>query len=164
MQNNKLRKIIYSALGIAIVFIATIFIKIPYVKGYINFGDIFIFVIGSVFGSSVGMIAGGLGSALADVYLTYTIYAPATLVIKGIEGFVAAKLFQKFEAQNNKLMMYVSYFIAGIWMAFGYLIYETFLYGFATAVASVPGNLFQGIISAIVAIPLISMIKAVYKR
>ena len=163
MQKDKLRKIINSALGIAIVFIATIFIKIPYVKGYINFGDIFIFVIGSVFGSNVAMIAGGLGSALADIYLTYTIYAPATLVIKGLEGFIAAKLANYFELQNNKFMMYVSYFIAGIWMAFGYFIYETFLYGFATAFTSVPGNLFQGIVSAIVAIPLIRMIKAVYK-
>ena len=35
-----------------------------------------------------GAIAGGLGSCIADIILGYSLYAPATLIIKALMGFV----------------------------------------------------------------------------
>ena len=38
------------------------------------------------------LVAGGLGSALADLLTGYAHWAPWTLVIKGIEGWIAAAI------------------------------------------------------------------------
>ncbi len=43
--------------------------------------------------------------------------------------------------------------IAGVFMAFGYFIPETFMYGKA-AVASIPGNILQGLVGAITSVVL----------
>ncbi|MCX7904224.1 MAG: ECF transporter S component [Caloramator sp.] len=163
MRTENFKKIIYSGLGIALVFIATIVIKIPYVKGYINFGDIFIFVISGILGKNIALISGGIGSAFSDIYLGYNIYAPGTLIIKGLEGFIAGTLIRLLDKKFNSYFVYLGYFIAGLWMVLGYLIYETMLYGFATAMASVPGNLAQAVVSAVVAIPLSRALRAVIK-
>ncbi len=45
-------------------------------------------------GPVVGAVAGGLGSSLADIYLGYGDYAPGTLIIKGVEGFLVGLLFK----------------------------------------------------------------------
>lgn len=163
MRTESFKKIIYSGFGIALVFVATIVIKIPYVKGYINFGDIFIFVISSILGSNIGFISGGIGSAFSDIYLGYNIYAPATLLIKGLEGFIAGKLIRILDKRFNSYFVYSAYFIAGLWMVLGYFIYESMLYGFATAIVAVPGNLVQAVVSAVVAIPLSRALRAVIK-
>ena len=46
-------------------------------------------------GPVVGAFAGGVGSMIADIALGYTHYAPATLVIKGVEGFIVGYLSRK---------------------------------------------------------------------
>ena len=91
-QSNKtITTIVYTALSIAMVALATMAIKIPSVRGgYINFGDILIFIVAIFFGKKTGFLAGGLGSALSDIILGYSIYAPATFLIKGLEGLTAA--------------------------------------------------------------------------
>ncbi len=44
---------------------------------------------------------GGLGSALADILLSYTHYAPITFIVKGIEGYIAGTLLEKKYRQKN---------------------------------------------------------------
>ena len=57
--------------------------------GFVHMGDIAIFVTAILFGPVVALISGGLGTALADVSLGYGAWAPGTLVIHGLQGFVA---------------------------------------------------------------------------
>lgn len=57
-------------------------------KGYFNLGESMVFFSALVFGWRAGAICGGVGSAAADILLASGIYAPITLVAKGIEGFV----------------------------------------------------------------------------
>ena len=45
-----------------------------------------------VFGWRIGGIAGGVGSALADALGGYFIWAPWTLIIKGIEGILVGTI------------------------------------------------------------------------
>lgn len=97
MQNTempKARLIASSALSIALVFVATssISIYIPATRGYFNLGDSMVFLTAILFGPIVGGLAGGIGSMLSDVFLGYTVYAPATLVVKGLEGFITGRL------------------------------------------------------------------------
>ena len=85
---NRTRFIAYTGILTAIVTVTTFYsIPTPNTQGFINFGDDIIFIAGIFFGPFAGLIAGGLGSAFADMILGYTVtWAPFTLVIKGAEG------------------------------------------------------------------------------
>ena len=75
---------------IALNFVVTYWIQIPIpaTGGYINIGDVAVMFTALLFGPIIGGIAGGVGPMLADAFSPWVIYAPATLVIKGIEGFL----------------------------------------------------------------------------
>lgn len=154
MGIKNLKYLVYSALGIALVALSTMIIRIPTIRGYINFGDIMIFTIAVLLGKRGGFIAGALGSALADLLGGYFIYAPATFIIKGIEGFLCGVIFKDNEKIFN-ITLPLATIIGGLFMVLGYYLYEFFMFGYATAIASVPGNLFQGLVSAIASLPII---------
>lgn len=61
---------------------------IPATRGFFNLGEVMVYTSALIGGPIVGFIAGGLGSALADLLLGYTQFAPGTFVIKGVEGFI----------------------------------------------------------------------------
>ena len=49
IEHQNLKQIIFASLGIAIVFVATIFIRIPNtIHGYLNLGDGFILLFASI--------------------------------------------------------------------------------------------------------------------
>ncbi len=83
---------------VVLTILTTSFIKVPLpTRGYFNFGDIAVVFSGLAFGKYastrfpwLGGIAGGVGSALADVVSGYAIFAPATFVAKTFEGLLAA--------------------------------------------------------------------------
>jgi hypothetical protein len=87
---NKTQKLVLAALLTALVTVATIAFQVPVpaTKGYINLGDTVIFLAALLLGPRYGAIAGGVGSALADLLSPYAAWAPFTLVIKGLEGFI----------------------------------------------------------------------------
>src|SRR5713226_5050817 len=66
-------------------------IYIPATKGYFNIGEVMVYIVAMLMGPYVGAFAGGVGSAISDAILA-PVYAPGTLVIKGIEGFVVGYL------------------------------------------------------------------------
>jgi uncharacterized membrane protein len=146
-----------SLIGIfgALTCVITLFIDIPIpaTKGFLNIGDAAVMLTGLLFGPVVGGIAGGVGSSLADIILGYPIYAPATLIIKGLEGLLVGLI-----ADPKKIHERISYrdviavATGGLLMVFGYLFYETILYGFATAVVEIPMNFIQYIVGIILSL------------
>ncbi len=89
--------IAYSAVFTAIVFIFTVAFSlyIPETKGFFNIGESGVYLAALIGGPIVGAIAGGTGSMLADIFLGYYWYAPATFLIKAVEGFIAGYLARK---------------------------------------------------------------------
>jgi len=150
-----------SLLGLfsALVVVATIVIRLPVpaTGGYFNLGDTIIFITSILLGPVFGMIAGGVGSALADVIGGFVQFAPWTLVIKGIEGLVAGLLIRAFRADPGTvlgtLLAFVSFVVAGLWMAAGYFGAEYVIFGldWAPPTSELPFNLAQAGISAVVA-------------
>jgi uncharacterized membrane protein len=68
-------------------------LSIPVTNGYFNVGEIMVYTSALLMGPYVGAFAGGVGSAMSDVALGYgATFAPGTLVIKGIEGFIVGYL------------------------------------------------------------------------
>lgn len=86
----KAREIALSGVMTALVFVITrtFVLPIPQTKGFFNLGEAGVYASALLFGPLVGALAGGVGSALADLSLGYAQYAPFTLVIKGLEGAV----------------------------------------------------------------------------
>ena len=56
-------------------------------------------------------------------------------------------------------MPIIATIIGGMWMALGYYIAEIFMYGAKAALASVPGNIGQGLLGAITAVILFAALK-----
>ena len=145
--------VVLSAVMAALVTVATYIIQIPVpaTSGYINVGDAMVFTSALLFGPFVGGIAGGLGSALADMWGGYWQFAPITLIVKGLEGLLAGFISNGRSIWRDLLAV----LIGGAIMISGYLISEAYLLGYgAAALVEVPGNLFQITAGGLVGIPV----------
>ncbi len=162
-SKNLYSTIAQSAVFTAIVFVFTFIIRIPVpaTGGYYNIGESGVYLAALLGGPIVGAVAGGLGSALADVVSGYFIYAPATFIIKSLEGFIVGYMFRTLVRNqlNLKLSSALSCLLGGTIMVTGYLLYETFLINFASALIEVPVNIGQVLIGLIVAIPVLLVLK-----
>ena len=79
----KTKKIVMAALMASMTCVATMIIKIPSpMQGYMNLGDCIVLLCGWMLAPGYAFFAAGIGSALADIFSGYVIYAPATFVIK----------------------------------------------------------------------------------
>ena len=166
-RNYILRYIIYLAVFTALVFVATIAIAIPMPTGvgaYLNFGDIVIFIASALLGPWGGLVAGGIGSMLADIVYA-PIFAPLTLIVKGTEGLIVGLVVYLLRKafRQEKVQDYVSYVIAftigailmvslycvGTGLMLGIINSGEYLAGFSTALLNVPNDLIQGSVSIV---------------
>ena len=155
--------LIISLIGIftALNYVVTAFIQIPIpaTGGYINVGDLMVMFTALLFGPIVGGISGGVGPMIADIFSPYSIYAPATLVIKGIEGFLIGLISNpKDKSSRISYRDIIAVLIGGLLIPFGYFIFEAYILnlGVSVALAEVPGNFFQFGFAAISSILLIT--------
>jgi len=145
---------VLNALMIALVCVGTMIIQIPMpsTNGYVNIGDGMIFITSIVFGPVPGMIAGGIGSALADILSGYSHWAIFTLIIKGLEGYVVGIIVRK---NVTKTKSVIASIVGSIIMISGYYLAGGILEGsFIVSLHSIPGNAIQGIASIFIGVPL----------
>ena len=147
----------------ALVFLSTYLfqVPIPATQGYFNLGDIMIFISGLTFGPIVGGISGGIGSALSDGLGGFGIFVPFTLVIKGLEGFVAGLISRKGAKWTTFLLAWAA---GSIVMVSGYFLAESFFIallfgasqytGIAAATSEFPFNVLQVVGGGLVGIPV----------
>jgi energy-coupling factor transport system substrate-specific component len=138
--------------------------------GYIHTGDIAIYVAAFLFGPVVALVAGGAGTALADLNLGYSAWAPGTLFIHGLQAFVAGLIAWR----RGLIPMVVATIAGGLIVVLGYFVYQWAMVGagsldpdqgetaFATAANYLTANLFQVSVAAVVAIPLVLAIRQAY--
>lgn len=153
------RSLTQNALLTALVAVATLTLRVPMpaTQGYLNLGDAGIFVAALIFGPRTGAIAGGIGSAMADLIGGYPHWAPFTLLIKGIEGYLVGILFHSFLSQRwQTVWAILAAGLGGVWMATGYFVTETFMYGWQPALAALTGNLLQALGSLAIGVPIAS--------
>lgn len=159
-MKSRTQKITMSALLAAIIFVVTRFIQIPMpAVGYVNLGDVFVILTGWMLPGWYGFLAAGIGSALADVLSGFIVYAPVTFLIKGLMAFLVGVIFKAFSKNTNIIIRgLIAGLVAEALMLAGYLVYESFLYGFKTALLSVPFNGIQGVIGMVLGAELINVI------
>ncbi|MHA1130476.1 MAG: ECF transporter S component [Candidatus Helarchaeota archaeon] len=159
---QKTTNITLASIMAALVCVATIFfsIPIPATGGYFNVGEAIIYIAAILFGPFIGGFAGGIGASIADVAVGYAIYAPGTLYIKFLEGFVIGVIVYTIhlkEWQRWKALfgIIVAVIVGGLIMVIGYWSYEAYILGLGpiVPVAEIPANMIQLLIGGFVAIP-----------
>lgn len=152
----KYKKMILAALLAALCCVATLAFQLPIAQGYVNLGDCFVLLSGWLLGPVWGAAAGGIGSMLADVFLGYGTYAPATLIIKALMAFLAAGI-----ARKDKSVYYLCGGLAAeLLMAFGYFAYEGIVLGLGLpAAANLPWNLLQGAVGLVAAFLILQVFR-----
>lgn len=163
MKKDVLVKSVLAAMFAALTYVATtvVQIAIPATGGYINFGDCIVLLGGFILDPVYGALAGGIGSALADILSGYAVYAIGTFIIKAAMAAVAAILYRNLR-KKIKLSTVISAIVGEIIMVAGYFIYESvFLkYGLAAA-GAIAGNSIQAVAGAVSSVLLYKALYAV---
>src|SRR5438105_6137563 len=161
-----------TAVFTALVFLSTYLfqIPIPATQGYFNLGDIMIFITSLTFGPTVGGFAGGIGSFLSDALGGFGTFAPFTLIIKGVEGYVAG-LISRRSLQRRTLM--IAWAAGSVVMVLAYFVAESFLialvFGSSSSTVTVPAsgkvpfNLLQAVGRGAVGIPVAIGLKYAFR-
>lgn len=146
-----------------LAFVGTMIIRIPIpvTGGYFNLGDTFVMVAALLYGPLVGGLVGAIGPAAADA-IGFPQFILATAVIKGIEGLAMGIIAKGSRKTSLRPLLAIAVGI-GI-LVVGYYIFEAAIYpAMATripffgvtdakaALAEIPPNLLQGVLSGIVA-------------
>ena len=135
--------------------VATMVIKVPTQNGYLNLGDSVVLLSGFLLSPAYGFLAAGLGSALADLFSGYVIYAPVTFFIKGAMALVAHYACRLLPKKMPKRVL--GGLAAEVLMVLGYYVFEGFLYGFGTASVNIPANAIQGLAGLVLGLTLVKL-------
>lgn len=158
---NQTKKMVYAALGIALVFVCTIFInlRLPIAAngGLIHLGNVPLFIIAILYGRRFGALAGGVGMALFDIVGGWFIWAPFTLVIVALMGYTVGAICEK----NQTMAAYFLALVAACLIkVFGYYVAEVMIYGnWLAPMTSIPGNLVQIGVASVIVLPILAKLK-----
>lgn len=148
------------ALMAALVYIFTRVVQIPTpTKGYVHLGDGAIVFTALAFGPLVGGIAGGLGTALADLFSGYGAWAPFSLIIHGLQGYLLGRLMQRNRLSWKRMIGLTLISIAVV--AGGYALAGLVLVGTA-ALIEIPANMLQALSGSLLGIPLYYAVSGAY--
>lgn len=149
MRDNTVKRITIHALSAALVCVSTMAIQIPIPLGYMHLGNTCILLVSAMFGPVTGLLAGGIGSALADLLTGYPQWILPTLLIKSIMGYVIGLIASR--RDGELAMLKIRTFlgsVAGIAiMVFGYFAVGAIMNGsIYTGWTQVPGLTFEGVL------------------
>jgi len=151
------------AVLIALTAAFTIAIQIPIgaTGGYWNPSSIAITFSGLAFGPWVGGVAGGVGTAIADLATGYGQFAPISLLAHGLEGFLIGWLGRK---RRTLPGMIFAWSMGSLAMILVYLLGGALLKGWPASFGEVPFNVFQAIVGGLVGIPLVMAVRRAYPQ
>lgn len=158
-QQNKTKNLAISGILAALIFVFTYLIRIPVnsTGAYMNIGDSIIYCAGMLVGAPWAAAASGIGSMLSDVLVGGGIYIPATLIIKGLMGFVCATIMKKSKFPG----FVIACILGGAIMASGYFIFEWFAFGWSYPTGTIIFNLIQWVVGVAAAVVLYYPVKRI---
>lgn len=162
MQRKSLdpRLVAVTAVMAAVVFVLTRMVQIPTpAKGYIHLGDAAIFFAGFAFGPWVGAVAGGLGTALADITSGYAQWAIPSFLVHGLQGWVVGALVR---GRPDLVRILLAVLAGSLVVVGGYLIAGIILMGAAAAYLEIPANIIQALSGGVIGAPLFLAVLRAY--
>lgn len=155
--------ICFTAIFAALCCVCT-FISVPLPIGYFNLGDVFVLLSAWLLGPILGTVAAGVGTALADILMGFAVYAPATLIIKGLMALTAFGVYKLLKPLFKKSKLdFIPRALSAIAgesiMVMGYFFFEAVVlrYGMG-ATASIFGNCLQAVAGVVGSVCLASAI------
>ena len=160
LKRKVIKNISLIALFIAITFIGTYIIKIPYAggAGYFNLSDAFIMFSTIYCGPLVGFISGTIGATLGDLASGYVNFMVFTFFAKGLESIVTYLLFYFF--RKTKYLKYLSFVFGALIMVVIYLISYVILFDITYCYMNIVFDLIQGIVNVVLTIALLSIMQS----
>ncbi len=155
-NKQKLRLTVLTALFAAVTAVMTAFVKINtgINEGYIHFGDSVIYLTACILPMPYACVSAAVGGGLADLLAGAAVWAPITAVIKALNALPFAIVHSpKFAKAPNKILSKATVpipILSGMITIFGYLLAESIMYNFASALTSVPFSVVQAVGSAAV--------------
>lgn len=147
----KSKNIVTTAAAAAVILVVTWSLRIPIPAtngGYVNPGDIAIYLTVFILGGPEAILAAAVGSALADLFSGAVVYIAPTFVIKGCMAAAASAILRKKTVNRYG----TACILGGAVMTAGYWLFEYFVFGTAYAAGSVPSNIIQWISAAVISI------------
>ena len=164
-DNRKALRISLIAIMTAVVAVFTLIIRVPSpIGGYISLCDAAVTFVAYSFGPFSGLIAGGLGAALADLVGGFPQWAVISFLVHGFEALVMGLVVRK--NSSSVAMCIVAAILAIIIVAGGYLLLTT-LFGltvFSEALLEVPGNIAQSAVGAVIGLLLYTGVRKAYRQ
>lgn len=138
------RYLCYSGIFAALVLVCTAFLQIPAHTGYIHVGDAIIYLAACLLPWPYAVAVGVIGCGLADVISGFAIWAPASLLIKGL-SVLAFRRQGKILCLRNMLALIPAWVLC----IGGYYAYEVLITQNAIApLAGMLGSTFQCLVSS----------------
>lgn len=127
----------------ATLLLTLISIPLPSGYGYVNLGDAGVYLCALLLPGGLGALAAGVGAALADLILGWAVYAPVTLLVKGLTAFLAGLAFRRAKKAAIPLSL-----LCCLMVPLGYFLYEVVLLTAPVAAVNVLPNALQAVIGA----------------
>ena len=147
MKKNHTKLICLSGIFSALVFVITAYLHIPTYNGYVHCGDGVIFIAACILPMPYSIAVGVLGAMLADLLTGYAIWAPGSMIIKGLLALLFTCKSRKIITKRNLFMLLPAALIS----LAGYYLYEALITGnFIASLSGIPASLVQAAASSIV--------------
>ncbi len=165
--SQKTLDLIMTAMLVALVFLSTFFlnIKLPISVngGLVHLGTGMLFIASILFGPKKGALAGAIGMGLFDLVGGWLLWAPITIVARGLQGFIVGKIAWSKGRKGSSLALNIIATIVSIpFMIAVYYFGEVILYGnWIVPLTSIPGDLLQNALGMIIALPVCVALKKV---
>ncbi|WP_042351987.1 ECF transporter S component [Bacillus massiliigorillae] len=157
--------LIMTSMLVALVFVSTVFlnIKLPITAngGLVHLGTAMLFIASILFGPKKGAIAGAIGMGLFDILGGWALWAPITIVARGLQGYIVGKIAWSNGRKGDSIALNLTATIVSIpFMVAVYYVGEGILYAnWIAPLASIPGDLVQNVLGIIVAVPVCVILK-----
>ncbi len=147
MKTNNVKLMCMSGIFSALVFVVTAYLHIPTYNGYVHCGDGFIFIAACILPMPYSIVVGVSGAMLADLLTGFAIWAPGSMIIKGLLALLFTCKSNKIITKRNLVMLLPAALISTA----GYYLYEALITGsFIASLSGIPGSLIQAVASSIV--------------
>lgn len=161
MEKSYLRKLCLSGIMIAIGYIVTAFLGIPYASGagYLNFGDVITLISSVILGPWYGAFIGIVFSSMADLTMGFVMFIPFTIIAKGLMGIVSGLLYRVLP----KKIKFLSFLIGTLLMVLVYFASYMIYFGIGGYVSTL-FDLIQAGVAVILATIIITILERVIPK
>lgn len=166
-SSSRVFDLVSVALCITLVFIATLFlnIRLPISinGGLVHLGTAMLFITTFLLGPKKGMIIGAVGMGLFDLFSGWVLWAPFTVITRGLQGYIVGKIAYSGGRNANSTPFNLLAILVSIpVMLLGYYICEGIIFGnWIVPATSIPGNLLQNAVGLLIALPVIKILKKI---